>query len=104
MTGMDNILRAAIVCAATAVAMPAAGAEEHAERIAMAFRDKGMGEEQARCYGRVLSEEFSDEEAAEVARMVREAEGEEAIREGVKEGGLGHVEAFLSAETECGGR
>lgn len=80
----------------------AAPSGETAARIAAAFAELGMAPDQAECYGATVTEGLGPDEAAEAARIVEEAEDSDAVREGVKAGGVEMVTVFLAAETACG--
>lgn len=96
--------RMASITAAAALIVVAGGAtdlEPEARDIAEAFRGHGMAEAKSRCWGRTLHAELG-EDSGEAARIVREADTQEEIRENVRDGGIFMVEAFLSAKTHCG--
>lgn len=99
-----TIVLAALAPAALASPAQAEMAADEAEtRIAEGFAALGMGAERSACFGRVVAANTDGPDRAEAVRAVEEAEASDEVREGVKEGGIDVVQAFLAAETECGG-
>lgn len=93
-------MRAAL---ALLLVLPAeAAVDQPAKRIADAFVRHGMPPMIARCYGRVIDDRLSREDAVEAAEIVETSEAADDIRAGVVWSGLTMIGAFRAARDNCG--
>lgn len=71
-------------------------------RVAEAFADLGMEQDQSVCYGSVISEKLDEELGDKAASIIEAAETSEEVRQGVKQSDTKIVRAFLAASNRCG--
>ncbi|MGF1554161.1 MAG: hypothetical protein ACFBWO_16915 [Paracoccaceae bacterium] len=94
-------MRAALAVLLLTLAAQAA-TEPPARRIEDAFVRHGMPPMIARCYGRVIDDRLSRENAVAAAEIVETSEKAEDIRAGVIWAGFGMIGAFRAARDTCG--
>jgi hypothetical protein len=99
------MLRSALLLAALVplVAFGSATAQADAPaRIATAFVDLGMAESKAACYGGVVREQLSQEEADRAAAVIEAADDGEEVREGLSQTSGNIITVFSYARNTCG--
>jgi hypothetical protein len=71
-------------------------------RIAAAFVDLGMAQSKAVCYGGVVGEQLSQEEADRAAAVIEAADDGEEVREGLSQTSGNIITVFSFARNKCG--
>lgn len=77
-------------------------ASEAETRIAKAFAELGMEQDQSACYGSVIVEKLGETGSDKAADIVELAETSSDVRKGVKQSNAEIASAFLAASNRCG--
>lgn len=91
------------LAALTALAAAPAAAQDGdpQARIAAGFKELGMPEARADCFGVVIGEKLKANEMERAAEIVTTAESSEAIRQSVTNAGMKTMDAFAAANNQC---